>query len=77
MIGSLLISLISSRLYTVFRAISCILSFLKALIQPSCLARVVSWLAFVVVVFMGHENGEDKGQSGDETCKASWLNKSL
>ena len=45
-------------------------TFLKALIQPSCLARVFSWLTFVVVVFMGHENGENKGRPRDDTCKA-------
>ena len=43
---------------------------LKALIQPSCLARVFSWLTFVVVFFMGHENGENKGRPRDDTCKA-------
>ena len=43
---------------------------LKALIQPSWLACVISWLAFVVVVFMGHENGENNGQQRDDTSKA-------
>ena len=33
-------------------------SILKALFHPACLARVVSWLAFVVAIFMGHENGD-------------------
>ena len=30
---------------------------LKGLLHPACLARVVSWFAFVVAIFMGHENG--------------------
>ena len=30
---------------------------LKGLFHPACLARVVSWFAFVVAIFMGHENG--------------------
>ena len=47
-----------------------ILFHLKALIQPSCLACVISWLAFVVVVFMGHENGENNGQQRDDMSKA-------
>ena len=50
---------------------------LKALIQPECLARVASWLAFVVTIFMGHENGDNKGQLRDDASKACWLNKSL
>ena len=35
---------------------------LKGLYHPACLARAVSWLAFVVAIFMGHENGNNKGQ---------------
>ena len=31
---------------------------LKGLFHPAFLARVVSWLAFVVAIFMGHENGD-------------------
>ena len=31
--------------------------FLKGLLHPAFLARVVSWFAFVVAIFMGHENG--------------------
>ena len=31
---------------------------LKGLFHPACLARVVSWFAFVVAIFMGHENGD-------------------
>ena len=33
-------------------------SVLKGLFHPACLARVVSWFAFVVANFMGHENGD-------------------
>ena len=29
---------------------------LKGLFYLACLARVVSWFAFVVAIFMGHEN---------------------
>ena len=31
---------------------------LKGLFHRACLARVVSWFAFVVAIFMGHENGD-------------------
>ena len=31
---------------------------LKDLFHPACLTRVVSWLAFVVAIFIGHENGD-------------------
>ena len=31
---------------------------LKGLFHPACRARVVSWFAFVVAIFMGHENGD-------------------
>ena len=31
---------------------------LKRLFHPACLARVVSWFAFVVAIFMAHENGD-------------------
>ena len=50
---------------------------LKALIQPAYLARVASWLAFVVTIFMAHENGDNKDQPRDGASKACWLNKSL
>ena len=30
---------------------------LKGLFHPACLARVVSWFAFVFAIFMAHENG--------------------
>ena len=29
---------------------------LKGLFHPACLARVVSWFAFVVTIFMAHES---------------------
>ena len=32
-------------------------SSLKGLFHPACLAHIVSWFAFVVTIFMGHENG--------------------
>ena len=31
---------------------------LKDLFHPACLARVVSWFAFVVAIFMAHENAD-------------------
>ena len=31
---------------------------LKDLFHQAFLARVVSWLAFVLAIFMGHENGD-------------------
>ena len=31
---------------------------LKGLFHPACLERVVPWFAFVVAIFMGHENGD-------------------
>ena len=31
---------------------------LKGLFHPACLARVVSWFAFVVAIFLGHGNGD-------------------
>ena len=31
---------------------------LKGLFHPACLARVASWFAFVVAIFMAHENGD-------------------
>ena len=41
-----------------FRLASCsCYNALKGLFHPACLARVVSWFAFVVAIFMGHENG--------------------
>ena len=36
---------------------------LKALFHPACLARVVSWFAFVVAIFMAHENGDKQRET--------------
>ena len=41
---------------------------LKALIQPACFVGAISWLAFVVAIYMVHENGENKGHSRCDTC---------
>ena len=38
-------------------------SVLKSLFHPACLARVVSWFAFVVAIFMAHENGDEQRQA--------------
>ena len=50
---------------------------LKALIQLAYLARVTSLLAVVVAIFLGHENGDNKGQPRDGARKACLLNNSL
>ena len=50
---------------------------LKGLFYPACLARIVSWLAFVAVIFMAHKNGDDTGKPRDGTCKACWLKQTL
>ena len=50
---------------------------LKVLIQPAYLARVTLLLAFVVAIFIGHENGDNKGISRAGTIKAWCLNRSL
>ena len=50
---------------------------LKALIQPACFAGAISWLAFVVAIFMDHENSDYKSQPRGDACKVCWLNKSL
>ena len=42
----------------------------KGLFHPACLARTISWFAFVVAIFMSHENGDNKGQLKGDTCKA-------
>ena len=36
---------------------------LKGLFHPACLARIISWFAFVVTVFMAHENGDKQRQT--------------
>ena len=50
---------------------------LKALFHLAFLARVVSWLAFVVAIFMGHENGDNKGKPGGGTYKECWMKQTL
>ena len=49
----------------------------KVPIQPACFPGAISWLAFVVAIFMARENGDSKGQARGDTCKVRWLNKSL
>ena len=36
---------------------------LKGLVHSACLARVVSWFAFVATIFMAHENGDEQKQA--------------
>ena len=48
--------LIGRDLFSKFRA--SMHDILKGLFHPACRARVVSWIAFVVAIFMGHENGD-------------------
>ena len=50
---------------------------LKVLFHPSCLARAVFWFALVAAIFMGHENGDNKGKPRDDTCKACWMKETL
>ena len=50
---------------------------LRGLFHPACLARAASWLAFVVAIFMGHENSDNKGQRIDRTCKECWIKQAL
>ena len=42
----------------------------KCLFHPASLKRVVSWLAFVIAIFMAHENDHNKSKTGYGTCKA-------
>ena len=53
------------------------LATLKGLCHPAFLARVISWLAFVFTIFMGHENGDNKGKPKDDTYKACWMKQTL
>ena len=39
------------------------ISSLKGLFHPACLARVVSWFAFVAPILMAHENGNEQRQA--------------
>ena len=42
------------------RTVKRIMNLLKALFHSACLARVVSWFAFVVAILMGHEKAKNK-----------------
>ena len=81
--GQLFISqLIQNRFNTLFEAntdevIAFVYIGLKGLFHPACLARVVSWFAFVVAIFMAHENGDNKGKPRDDTCKECWMKQTL
>ena len=46
---------------------------LKGLFHPACIAIAISCLTFVVAIFMGHENRDNKGQRRDFTCKECWM----
>ena len=46
---------------------------LKGLFHPAFLARVVSSFAFVVAIFMAHENDDQKWQARDDMCKEWWM----
>ena len=58
----------------------CIGQALKDLFHPACLVRVVSWFAFVVAIFMAHENGDKQRPAKrrhvqgmlDETDPLNW-----
>ena len=50
---------------------------LTGLFHPACPTCVVSWFAFVVAIFMGHENGDDKGKPRDDTSKECWMKQTL
>ena len=50
---------------------------LKGLFHPASLARVASWFAFVVTIFMAHENGDNKGKPRGDTCKGCWMKQTL
>ena len=49
----------------------------KGLFHPAFFAQVVSWLAFVVTIFMGHKNGDNKGRPRDDPCKEYWMKQTL
>ena len=50
---------------------------LKGLFYPACLARAVAGFGFVVTIFMGHENGDNKAKARDDTCRACWMKQTL
>ena len=41
------------------------------------LANAVSWLFFVVAIFMAHGNDNNNSKSNDSTCRACWINRSF
>ena len=71
--STLLFSFFSIKRY----AFATLIPKLRALIQSACLASAISWLAFVVAIFTGHEDSDHKGQPKHDTCKACWVNKSI
>ena len=50
---------------------------LKGLFHLVCHAHMLSWFAFVVAIFMGHENGDNRCQLRDDTCKECWMKQTL
>ena len=50
---------------------------LKGLFHSACLARVVSWFPLVVAIYMAHENGDNKDQPRDDTCKDFWMKQTI
>ena len=50
---------------------------IKDLFHPALLAHVLSWLAFVVAIFMGHAKGDNKGKPGSDTCRECWVEQTL
>ena len=54
-----------------------IYTFLKALVQTGFFAGAMSWLALIVAIFMGHENGDYNSQPRGDTRKVCSLNESL
>ena len=50
---------------------------LKGSFHPAFLARVTSSLAFVVAIFMGHDNGDNKGLPRDDMGKECWMKETL
>ena len=50
---------------------------LKGLCHLAFLTRFVSWLAFVIAIFMALENGDNQGKPGDGNCRACWTKETL
>ena len=51
--------------------------FLGGLFRPACLARVVSWFAIVVAIFMAHESGDKRGPAGGRRVRGCWMKQTL